>query len=57
MFTITITWMDGKQETYRGDTDLRDGVLYVYKRHTVSGGVKETWSFPLANIRVWTVSR
>lgn len=58
--SVTITWMDGKQETYPCNTVRDDdGVLKlssVYKSTMVTQ-VSNERSFPLANVRVYAVNR
>lgn len=50
--TVTVTWTDGKQETYQCyDAHADDGVLYLSQRMH-SGQPKR--AIPLANVRLWT---
>lgn len=50
--TVTVTWMDGKQDTYRCyDAYAKDGVLHL-TQHMNSG--EPVRAFPVANIRIWT---
>lgn len=55
MITVTVTWMDGMQETYPCYTAHTDGSganLYLSQRMH-SGQPKR--GIPLANVRIWTV--
>jgi hypothetical protein len=54
MFTVVVTWMDGKQEVYNCDEAvLEEGNL----RLRYIDEVKYAWNFPFANIRVWRLER
>lgn len=49
---VLVTWLDGNQEEYCGETRVTDGVLHVYAyTGTVLTG---EYHIPLVNIRVWT---
>lgn len=54
-YDVTVTWMDGKQETYYASDYPRimDGDLHIVERFGVSGGIKEDRRIPQANIRIW----
>jgi hypothetical protein len=54
-YDIDVTWMDGKQETYFSTRLPRvvDGEVVVTEEYGISGGVKEEYHLPQANIRVW----
>lgn len=56
-YTVTVTWMDGKQEVfYASDhpgTDKNGAVLRITERYGISGGVKNEHCLPVANIRYW----
>ena len=58
--SVTVTWMDGKQETYPCNTvSDDDGVLKlssVYKS-TMTTVVKNERAFPLVNVRAYVVNR
>jgi hypothetical protein len=52
---ITVTWMDGKQETYRTQRwEIRDGELLLWSPNDV--GVPNR-HVPLAGVRTWTEER
>ena len=56
MKTVTVTWMDGKQETYRCDLmSVADDILsldfYKYPRRD-----EPAPRIPLVNVRTWTVA-
>jgi hypothetical protein len=52
--TVTITWMDGLQETYDCySTLVKDGVLYLQQRMHSGQPLR---AFPVANVRTWTSS-
>jgi hypothetical protein len=55
MLTITVTWMDGKQETYRCQhATVRDEVLWLdHDRYPRSD--EPARRIPKANVRSWTV--
>lgn len=55
MLTVTITWLDGQQETYRCQhAVVRDGVLFLdHDRFPASG--EPGRRVPLAGVRLWTV--
>ena len=60
--SVTITWMDGKQETYPCNRIQDDnGVLKLSTLYKGSIGfsdqVSNERSFPLANVRVYVVNR
>lgn len=61
--SVTITWMDGQQETYpRNSVGTKDGELRistVYKGHIgISGDtIKGERGFPLSNIRCYVINR
>lgn len=58
--SVTVTWMDGKQETYPCNTVRDDGGVLklssVYQSTMVTQ-VKNERAFPLANVRVYVVNR
>jgi len=61
--SVTVTWMDGKQETYSCNT-IRDdhGVLQLSKVYKGSIGLSDDQvtnerNIPLANIRIYVVNR
>lgn len=50
--TVTVTWLDGKQETYRCyDAQARDGVLYLSQR---MHSLEPMRAIPLGSVRIWT---
>jgi hypothetical protein len=52
--TVIVTWMDGKQETYRAeDVRTHDGQLHVFTKNQSALGSREAYHLPLASIRVW----
>ncbi len=54
MKTLTITWMDDRQETYTIlSLDIANDVLHAVD----SGSRRDTYNFPLASIRVYKVER
>lgn len=61
--SVTVTWMDGKQETYPCNTVRDDdGVLRLSTVYKGSIGlsndqVHDERSFPLANVRIYAVNR
>ncbi len=53
--TVTVTWMDGLQETYRANyVRVTEGVLYL-TRATYPRSDDPARSIPLANVRIWTM--
>lgn len=58
MNTITVTWMDGGQETYRADSwDTQDESLNIYEYTGVVRSLKNEWHVPLYSVRAWKVER
>jgi hypothetical protein len=61
--SVTVTWMDGKQETYPCNTIREDdgvlGLSTVYKGSIglSNDHVSNERNFPLANVRVYVVNR
>ncbi len=53
--TILVTWLDGIQATYRGETKVSDGVLHIYEYN--NSVLIAEWHLPVANIRHWTKPR
>ncbi len=52
--TITVLWMDDRQETYPYvETTVRDGVLHIYRYAGITHGLIAEWHPPLSNIRIW----
>ncbi len=52
--TLTVTWMDDRQETYTiQDLNIANDTLHV----TDTGSLRDTYHFPLVNIRVYKVER
>jgi hypothetical protein len=50
---VTVTWMDGRQETYAcDDYRVREGVLWLDPPRR--GAVEPKRRIPLANVRIWT---
>jgi hypothetical protein len=55
---VTVTWMDGTQETYRADSLKTDEAqLHIFTRNQTRLGARESYHLPLANIRVWKEER
>lgn len=49
---ITVTWMDGKQESYPvSEFTVREGVLYLQPREHTQDPNR---AIPVANVRMWT---
>ena len=49
---VTVTWMDGTQETYTCyDARITDGVLVLNQRMHSGQPARR---IPLANVRIWT---
>jgi hypothetical protein len=54
LLTVTITWMDGKQETYTcHNAQEGNGVLYLQQPTYPDTGQPHR-QFPIASIRTWT---
>jgi hypothetical protein len=52
--TVTVTWMDGKQETYTADsTGVEDGRLKIYQAR---GSDEPFRAIPLCNVREYTIT-
>jgi hypothetical protein len=52
--TITVIWMDDREETYpRVETIVRDGVLHIHQYDTKTLKRTAEWHIPTANIRMW----
>ncbi len=52
--TVTVTWMDGQQETYVClDARTSDGELTL----APFSDEDPRWVIPLANVRIWTGKR
>ena len=52
--TITVLWMDDREETYSDTTAaIRDGVLHIHQYTPPRGSLVNTWHLPLSNIRAW----
>lgn len=58
-YTVTVTWMGGKEEKYRADEYPRtvDGALHVVEHYGITGGIKEDMHIPLDNVRTWEAER
>jgi hypothetical protein len=55
MLTVTVTWLDGQQETYRcKNATVRDGVLWLDYDH-YPRSEEPVRRIPLGNVRIWTV--
>jgi hypothetical protein len=53
--TVTVTWTDGRQETYRTQRwAIRDGELCLWSPNDI--GVPNR-HIPLAGVRIWTEER
>lgn len=51
---ITVTWMDDREETYRGvSTRVHESVLHIYQYTSITNALRNEWHIPLANIRIW----
>jgi hypothetical protein len=53
--TLTVTWLDGRQETYRCAEAIAgaDGVLRLYQPKYPDTG-EPFRAIPLAGVRIWT---
>lgn len=51
--TVTVTWMDGRQETYRCH-DARTGIEGVLHLHQQMHSGEPYRGIPPANVRIWT---
>ena len=55
MLTVVVTWMDGKQETYRCQhATVRDGVLWLDFDHYPRRD-EPARRIPMDSVRIWTV--
>jgi hypothetical protein len=55
MLTVTVTWMDGKQETYRCPrANVVNDVLWLDQDHYPRSD-EPARRIPLVNVRIWTV--
>lgn len=50
--TVTVTWMDGKQETYRC-YDARARAIPLHLTQRLNSG-QPARAIPLASVRIWT---
>ena len=51
---VTVTWLDGMQETYRCDKiTVREGVLWL-TQNTYPAKADSHCRIPLYNVRIWT---
>lgn len=57
--SVTVTWMDGKQETYPCNTiEVKDGELRLSSVYTAPAPqIRDERAFPLDNIRLRLVNR
>lgn len=52
--TITVLWMDDREETYpRASTVVREGVLHIHQYAEITHTLTGEWHLPIANIRCW----